>query len=195
LGIFGPEYDDLLTDDRRQEYKNHMRIQMNAAKKWRRTVLGEGDIDQSDFNAESFPPLVACASNAIPTVNQILRRRRKPSTSLFGLATTRKERNPLNPWEYDYINGRSVPGDGRIDFDKAFPPDFVPHARVTLDSAHAKQMCWEESGGSWGKIYDEVVEQVERYLERLNEEEQHKDDVHTRGVIDSFPLKISGRGK
>jgi hypothetical protein len=75
----------------------------------------------------------------------------------------------LNPWEYDYVNGRAVPGDGRIDYDKAFPP-FVSHKRVTLDSAHAKQMCREENGGSWGTIYNEVVEQAERYLKCVNEE-------------------------
>ena len=140
---------------------------MGAAKKWRQKVLGEGDVDEKDFNADSFPPLVALASDAVPTVNQILRRKRKRSPQN---TVTRKGRSPFNPWEYDYINGRAVPGDGRIDYDKAFPPGFVSHKRIALGSKHASQMCWEESGGSWGRIYDEVVEQAESYLKLLKDE-------------------------
>jgi hypothetical protein len=93
--------------------------------------------------------IAAMASNAVPTVNQILRRRRKLTTNA---ALTRKGRPQLNPYEYDYVNGRAVPGDGRIDFNKAFPPKFAPHKQIALDSPHAKQMCWEEKGGSWGTI-------------------------------------------
>ena len=174
VGVFGPEYDDLLTDEQRQAYKDHMRIQMAAAKRWRRTVLGEGEVDENLPDPRSLPPLVACASDAIPTVNQILRRRRTPSPYI---ALTRKGRHPLNPWEYDYVNGRAVPGDGRIDFDKAFPPSFVSHKRVALNSAHAKQMCWEENGGSWGTIYREVFEQAERYLECVSKEEKTSADL------------------
>ena len=173
--MFGPEYDDLLTDEQRQAYKDHMRIQMAAAKRWRRTVLGEGEVDENLLDSKSLPPLVTCASDAIPTVNQILRRWRTPSPYT---ALTRKGRHLLNPWEYDYVNGRAVPGDGRIDFDKAFPPSFVSHKRVALNSAHAKQMCWEENGGSWGTIYREVVEQAERYLECVSKEEKTAAD-HT----------------
>jgi len=167
IGVFSPEYDNILTDERRKAYKEHMTIQMAAAKKWRQEVMGEGEDDDTSHGDEIFlPPMVACASDSVATVNQILRRRREPRPSG---ATTEKGRSPENAWEYDYVSGRAVPGDGRIDFDKAFPPSFVPAKRVTLDSAHAKQMCWEESGGSWGKIYEEVVAQVEEYLERASE--------------------------
>ena len=110
----------------------------------------------------SFPPFVACQTDKIPTVNQILRRKRQQSAGTL----TRKGRSTSNMWEYDYINGRSVPGDGRIDFDKAFPPSFIAHKKVTLDSPHAKQMCWEESGGSFATIYKEVVDQITEYVER-----------------------------
>jgi len=165
IGVFGPEYDDVLTDEQRLLYKEHMRKQMLAAKEWRRTILGEGReiVDDDSLN---IPPIVAMASNAVPTINQILRRRRKLTTYT---ALTRKGRPQLNPYEYDYVNGRAVPGDGRIDFNKAFPPDFAPHKQVALDSPHAKQICWEEKGGSWGTIYREVVDQAERYLD-LNED-------------------------
>lgn len=169
LGVFGPEYDDTVfgTDEKRQEYKEHMRIQMAAAKRWRQTALGEGEFDEEDFNKSKFPPFVACASYDVPTVNQVLRRRRKSSSQN---KVTRKGRSPLNAWEYDYVSGRAVPGDGRIDYDKAFPPGFVSHKRIKLSSAHAKQMCWEESGGSLGRVYEEVVEQAEEYLRRLQDE-------------------------
>ena len=187
LGVFGPEYDDLLTDTQRRAYKEHMRIQMSAAKQWRQTVLGEGVADHGNFCARTFPPFVSCASDAVPTVNQILRRRRKPIS--FNLSMTRKGRQQTNPWEYDYVNGRSVPGDGRIDFDKAFPPDFVPHKRIILDSAHAKQMCWEESGGSWGQVYDEVVDQVEQYVHKLNGEEQYSKAITLHSEIDAASTK------
>jgi hypothetical protein len=86
-------------------------------------------------------------------VNQILRRQNTNNAK-------------VNMYEYDYTNGRSVPGDGRIDYDKAFPPSSIAFKKVTLDSAHAKQMCWEESGGSFARIYQEVVEQVTEYLDR-----------------------------
>ena len=173
LGVFGPEWDDRLDDEDREAYKEHMRIQMKSAKEWRKKVLGEKEAgDSDDNNAEFIPPLVAMATDAVPTVNQILRRKRKasPLTSV----TTRKGRSPLNRYEYDYVNGRAVPGDGRIDFDKAFPPYFAAHKRIALSSAHAKQMCWEESGGDWGKIYAEVVTQSEEYLERLKREEDDR---------------------
>lgn len=152
-----------------------MTIQMAAAKKWRQDVLGEnesggGNDSARNFDAATFPPFVACQTDTVPTINQILRRRRK-STSETQAKLTRKGRNPVNPWEYDYISGRSVPGDGRIDYDKAFPP-LISHKRVTLDSAHAKQMCWEESGGSLGRVYAEVVEQAEEYFKRLEEKER-----------------------
>eukprot|EP00804_Cyclotella_cryptica_P009613 CCRYP_006317-RA/>CCRYP_006317-RA protein AED:0.24 eAED:0.24 QI:574/1/1/1/1/1/2/440/746 len=178
LGVFGPEYDDKLTDDERQAYRNHMRTQMAAAKDWRRQVLGEDEnvdneselVNDTSGNALSrninFPPFVACASDKIPTVNQILRRKKQQSSTKNTNARTRKGRSTRNAWEYDYINGRSVPGDGRIDFDKAFPPSFIACKKVTLDSTHAKQMCWEESGGSLSVVYKEVVEQVSEYLKR-----------------------------
>mmetsp|Transcript_10547 Transcript_10547/g.21935 ORF Transcript_10547/g.21935 Transcript_10547/m.21935 type:complete len:857 (+) Transcript_10547:326-2896(+) len=178
LGVFGPEFDDKLCDKQREAYKEHMSIQMAAAKAWRKRVLGEDEeIDNNDgilnqipirfdplARGDAFPPLVACATNTIPTVNQILRRKRQTPKSTSTIST-RKGRNPWNDWEYDYINGRSVPGDGRIDFDKAFPPEFVPHKVVALDSAHAKQMCWEDSGGSWGTISNEVILQIECFIQ------------------------------
>ena len=39
----------------------------------------------------------------------------------------------------------------------------VPHKVVRLDSLHAKQMCWEDKGGSLGKIWCEVVDQILDY--------------------------------
>lgn len=178
LGVFGPEYDDKLSDDERQAYKNHMRTQMEAAKDWRKKVLGEDEnVDNESVLVKDtsgyplsgnikFPPFVACASDKIPTVNQILRRKKQQSSTKNTNALTRKGRSTSNIWEYDYINGRSVPGDGRIDYDKAFPPSFIAHKKITLDSTHAKQMCWEESGGSLSVVYKEVVEQVTEYLKR-----------------------------
>ena len=158
LGVFGPEYNGRLSDNKRQAYKDHMRIQMQAAKEWRVKVLGESE-DSGKISSlpsfTSFPPLVVCASDKVPTVNQILRRRNSHLSP----------KNP-NKWEYDYINGRSVPGDGRIDYDRAFPLSFIDHKKVVLNSAHAKQMCWEESGGDLAKIYNEVVDQITDYIER-----------------------------
>jgi hypothetical protein len=151
---------------------------MAAAKDWRKKVLGEDenvDNESALVNDTSgyplsdninFPPFVACASDKIPTVNQILRRKKQQPSTKNTIALTRKGRSTSNIWEYDYINGRSVPGDGRIDYDKAFPPSFIAHKKVTLDSTHAKQMCWEESDGSLSVVYKEVVEQVTEYLKR-----------------------------
>lgn len=143
FGIFDPSLQ--LSDDTLQPYKDHMRIQLQYAREWRNSSLREGVSD--------LPPLVVCATNTIPTVNQILRRRRKED----------KVYSPSCAWEYDYVSGRSVPGDGRIDFDKSFPPKGTPYKQVCLDSMHAKQMCWEENGGSLGTIWAEVTKQIETY--------------------------------
>eukprot|EP01082_Thalassiosira_pseudonana_P004106 g3787.t1 g3787 contig13:160472-160936(+) len=100
----------------------------------------------------------------------------------------------LNEYEYDYINGRSVPGDGRIDFDKAFPPAFVPHTRFSLSSAHAKQMCWEESGGSWGTVYSEVVKQAEEYLKQTKLKKiSLADQIDTTTALEEVADKRKGR--
>jgi hypothetical protein len=149
-----------------------MNVQMVAAKQWRKDVFGEDeDIDNSNDDIihspvlDKFPPFVACQSNTVPTVNQYLRRKRKVTTQ------NQKGQNAFNTWEYDYLNGRSVPGDGRIDFDKSFPPSFISHKRVTLRSAHAKQMCWEESGGSLNTVYKEIISMTEDYLDLLKKRE------------------------
>mmetsp|Transcript_31144 Transcript_31144/g.57770 ORF Transcript_31144/g.57770 Transcript_31144/m.57770 type:complete len:747 (+) Transcript_31144:55-2295(+) len=187
MGVFGPEYDNLLTDEQRQQYREHMRIQLAAAKKWRRTVLGEG-MDKEEYKTQTFvPPLVACSTNAIPTTNQFLRRKRYISSTQN--AKTRKGRSPLNPYEYDYRNGRSVPGDGGLDYDRCFPPSFVSHKRVTLDSSHANQMCWEENGGSWGRIYEEVIEQAEEYLRLVRKKEKEIEEMEKERA--SFQAMIS----
>jgi len=173
LGVFSPEYDDKLTKSERDAYKSHMNVQMDAAKQWRKDVFGEDEDIDNDSNddiihspvLDKFPPFVACQSNTVPTVNQYLRRKRKISTQ------NQKGQNAFNTWEYDYLNGRSVPGDGRIDFDKSFPPSFISHKRVTLRSAHAKQMCWEESGGSLNTVYKEVISMTEDYLDLLKKRE------------------------
>jgi hypothetical protein len=176
LGIFSPEYDDKVSDEEREAYKAHMKFQMDAAKQWRKETFGEDeDIDNSEDGTSretvvdpNFPPFVACQSNTIPIVNQYLRRKRKIVAQNL---VTRKGRYPFNEWEYDYINGRSVPGDGRIDYDGSFPPSFVSHERITLGSAHTKQMCWEESGGSLGTVYTEVISMTEDYLDVLRRRE------------------------
>ena len=136
----------------------------------------------------NFPPFVACQSNTIPIVNQYLRRKRKVVTQN---SVTRKGRNPFNEWEYDYINGRSVPGDGRIDYDGSFPPDFISHKRITLQSAHTKQMCWEQSGGSLGTVYKEVISMTEDYLDLLKRREQDA-EVRSHSFEEEVLTKTNG---
>jgi hypothetical protein len=181
-----------------------MNVQMVAAKQWRKDVFGEDeDVDNDSNNdiihspvLDKFPPFVACQSNTVPTVNQYLRRKRKISTQ------NQKEQNAFNTWEYDYLNGRSVPGDGRIDFDKSFPPSFISHKRVILRSAHAKQMCWEESGGSLNTIYKEVISMTEDYLDllkkrELDEASLEKEEmfVNNNSQRKSIMTRIAGRAR
>ena len=56
------------------------------------------------------------------------------------------------------------------DFDKAFPPTGFDYKKVSLRSLHAKQMCWEESGGSFNTIVDEVRGQLQQYLTNFDKE-------------------------
>lgn len=175
LGVFGPEYDDKFSDEDRQAYKAHMKIQMDDAKQWRKEIFKETEEDEENGTTQEpvadpnfFPPFVACQSNTIPIVNQYLRRKRKG-------------RHHFNEWEYDYINGRSVPGDGRIDYDGSFPPSFISHKRITLASPHTKQMCWEQSGGSLGTVYKEVMSMTEDYLDLLEKRKQDE-ELRSRSV-------------
>ena len=50
------------------------------------------------------------------------------------------------------------------DFDKSFPPTGFEYKQVALKSLHAKQMCWEEDGGSLSTVVDEVQGQLEFYV-------------------------------
>jgi len=153
IGIFDPAIRKTISIEEMQQYKEHMTTQLKQAKEWRETALSPLGKDEG----ETMPPLVICASDAIPTVNQILRRRKKKGDD--------EGSDDVGLWEYDYSSGRSVPGDGRIDFDKAFPKIAVPIKKVALSSLHAKQMTWEDNGGSWGEIWDEVVTQLQSYDE------------------------------
>ena len=196
LGIFGPEYDDKVSDEEREAYKAHMKLQMDAAKQWRKDTFREDEGEEDDVTREpvvdpNFPPFVACQSNTIPIVNQYLRRKRKVVSQN---TVTRKGRHPFNEWEYDYINGRSVPGDGRIDFDGSFPPSFVSHKRITLGSPHTKQMCWEQSGGSLGTVYKEVISMTEDYLDLLKRREQDA-EVRSHLFEEEILKKNNNRGK
>mmetsp|Transcript_25485 Transcript_25485/g.43277 ORF Transcript_25485/g.43277 Transcript_25485/m.43277 type:complete len:704 (-) Transcript_25485:7-2118(-) len=196
LGIFGPEYDDKVSDEERVTYKAHMKIQMDAAKQWRKDTFREDEDEEDDMTREpvvdpNFPPFVACQSNTIPIVNQYLRRKRKVVSQN---TVTRKGRHPFNEWEYDYINGRSVPGDGRIDYDGSFPPSFVSHKRITLGSPHTKQMCWEQSGGSLGTVYKEVISMTEDYLDLLKRREQDA-EVRSHLLEEEILTKNNKRGK
>eukprot|EP00984_Skeletonema_dohrnii_P016742 scaffold7489_cov203-Skeletonema_dohrnii-CCMP3373.AAC.1 len=200
LGIFGPEYDDKVSDEEREAYKAHMKLQMDDAKQWRKDTFREDEDEDEDEEDDvtrepvvdpNFPPFVACQSNTIPIVNQYLRRKRKVVSQN---TVTRKGRHPFNEWEYDYINGRSVPGDGRIDYDGSFPPSFVSHKRITLGSPHTKQMCWEQSGGSLGTVYKEVISMTEDYLDLLKRREQDA-EVRSHLLEEEILTKNNNRGK
>ena len=136
LGVFGMDH---IHYEKIELYRKHMNIQLNAAKEFRQRYLS---IDQA-----SLPPLIVCASDSEPTINQILRRTLNDGSM-----------------EYDYVSGRSVPGDGRIYFDAAFPPSTTHHSVVRLKSMHAKQLLWEAKGGDLGTIWKQVVAQVDCYV-------------------------------
>jgi len=167
IGIFDPIHRERMDEETIKAYKDHMKIQLQEAKKWRQTVL----MEKVDKNA--LPNLIICATDSIPTVNQILRRKRKPNDIDDKKASRvmkiryyddpEVQHSTQSSWEYDYINGRRVPGDGRIDFDKAFPELDLNMKKVRLGSLHAKQMCWEDNGGDWGKIWNEVRTQLQEY--------------------------------
>jgi hypothetical protein len=101
IGIFDPRFRQSMDDETMSMYKNHMKIQLEAAKQWRTTVLRDEPEASSDM-----PDLVVCQTNTIPTLNQILRRRKTASDD--------HNEETSCAWEYDYVSGRSVPGDGRI---------------------------------------------------------------------------------
>ena len=161
-----------ISEEVMEQYKNHMRIQLDSARRWRETVHKPLDVDN-----EELPPLVVCQSDKVPTLNQILRRKRKDyeeeNDNLVlqtAAATLQKNKLPSSQWEYDYVSGRSVPGDGRLDFDKSFPPQNVPHKRVRLGFClHAKQMCWASSKGSLDTIWKETVRQIKNYEDKKKE--------------------------
>lgn len=173
------------------QYKEHMKKQMDDAKRWRKFL---GPINNNNENNRRIPPIIVCSTNTVPTVNQVLRRRRRFDTStdqsnkiggyeyfsrsLLSLFENKIRKdgavemkiddddndsttnNQVCRWEYDYSSGRTCPGDGRIDYDKSFPPDGVDYNIVDLTSLHAKQFCWEENGGNLGLIMKQVNDQL-----------------------------------
>ena len=154
VGIFDPKYENTLDRSTLDKYKKHMKVQLRQAMEWRLRAMRKA----TRGCKENMPDLVVCQTNTVPTLNQILRRKNKNSNE----ATGSKSVSPK--WEYDYISGRSVPGDGRIDYDKSFPPTGFEYQEVALDSLHAKQMCWEEDGGSLGTISEEIDQQLQRHF-------------------------------
>eukprot|EP00957_Ditylum_brightwellii_P161923 12328130-Ditylum_brightwellii.AAC.1 len=185
FGIFDKSQNSF-TEFELEEYKNHMKIQLNNAKEWRTKRLEF--VTRNSYEEDCFPSLVVCASDKVPTVNQILRRKRREVSENDKNANKEVKKKEdtkgvvqqrQNPWEYDYVSGRSVEGDGRIDYVKAFPPiHSSKYKTVPLDSMHAKQMCWEESGGSWGCIWEEVVNQIRGYEKSVaSEKEKEEDDT------------------
>lgn len=135
IGIFSKGMDEGTLE----VYKNHMRVQIARALEFRIAALG------FEKPHEDIPPLAVGASNTKPTINQILRRT-----------------NKSGGFDYDYCSGRSVPGDGRINFTGAFP--LVRHKAFELQSLHAKQFIWEDHGGDLGTLLRKVEEQLATYL-------------------------------
>lgn len=136
IGIFDDMND--LDEKTLDAYRNHMKIQLESARTFRETKLLGAHPD------EDVPPLVVLATNTKPTVNQILRRKSEDKGH-----------------EFCYTSGRTVPGDGRINFSGAFPP--LKHKALELQSFHAKQFLWEDSGGDLRKIMAEVDSQIASY--------------------------------
>lgn len=182
FGIFDPFYRQAIdaTDSNRiSEYKQHMKFQLNDARRWRTTVLAPWKDETTARN--HMPPLTICSSVSIPTGNQILRRKRRaaPSNkkvydyfprsliSLLEMGDKEQQQDDstlcCSKWEYDYASGRTVPGDGRIDYDKSFPPSGTCFSTVDLNSVHAKQFCWEENGGDLGTVWEQVNQQLGDY--------------------------------
>jgi hypothetical protein len=207
IGIFDPYYKNnhIIDDNTISEYKQHMKIQMDDAKRWRNTILAplvgnNTTSSNKNKNTHNMPPIIICSTNTIPTVNQILRRRRRTTTprtgsgknkvsdyfpgSLLSLmekkeqikekelddaASQEEDQQKDCCWEYDYGSGQSVPGDGRIDYDKSFPPNGVKYKTVDITSLHAKQFCWEDTGdGNLGTIMKQVNEQLMVYQHNNN---------------------------
>lgn len=232
IGIFDPVYRHSMDPDRIDEYKAHMKVQMEDAKRWRTIVMAPWE-DEDAARNHPMPPLTVCSTISVPTPNQILRRKRRvPSAtggikpkgydffprsliSLFEKATEKEETPDSFPrslisllekatqenenessfsqaqptycqWEYDYASGRTVRGDGRVDYDKSFPPKGTSFKRVDLDSLHAKQCCWEDTGGDLAKVFKEVNEQLENYL-RSNKSSTNK----SQAEIEEFSSTLS----
>ena len=143
-----------VSEDPFDEYRQHMRTQLDLAAQFRQTVLRKQEI------GDDIPPLVVCASNTIPTVNQILRRRRKRTQECImnkNRDGSRTDRYDCG-YEYDYVSGRRVPGDGRLYFTGSFPP--CDHVPVQIQAPHAKQFLLENAGGDLETILRLVEEQA-----------------------------------
>lgn len=175
LGIFNRKHESMIDSDTLTKYKEHMKIQLDIARKWREEVIVAPNKNSQEIQQ---PPLVVCATDTVPTVNQILRRKSKETSTSQTTVTDTEQNNEI--WEYDYISGRSVPGDGRIDFDKAFPDTGfnnkeqqqhrIQYKTIRLNSLHAKQMCWEDYGGNLQTILNAVQNQIDEYNNKQQED-------------------------
>eukprot|EP00542_Grammatophora_oceanica_P020515 CAMPEP_0194040604 /NCGR_PEP_ID=MMETSP0009_2-20130614/12571_1 /TAXON_ID=210454 /ORGANISM="Grammatophora oceanica, Strain CCMP 410" /LENGTH=438 /DNA_ID=CAMNT_0038683789 /DNA_START=163 /DNA_END=1476 /DNA_ORIENTATION=+ len=139
LGVFS---DSNIEESIKDSYRNHLQVQLKSARAWRTRYLE----NPPRSTRMKFPPLRVAASDTVPTINQVLRRWRG------------------NRFEYDYSSGRSVPGDGRINFCGAFPPGYPLEKQIRLGSPHARQFRWRRQGGDLETILEHVDNQFDEYL-------------------------------
>jgi len=152
-------------------------------KKFPRSLLSllEKALENEGQPADESAP--AKARNSFPRSFLSLLEKTTQKDDLAIITTTTTSSSSQIPscrWEYDYASGRTVPGDGRIDYAKSFPPAGTTFKTVDLGSPHAKQCCWEASGGDLGTVWKQVNEQLRDYQHRNREGRANEKETTTR---------------
>mmetsp|Transcript_35934 Transcript_35934/g.47422 ORF Transcript_35934/g.47422 Transcript_35934/m.47422 type:complete len:414 (-) Transcript_35934:88-1329(-) len=133
LGIFNPSQYPTVDKER---YRNHLQNALNRAKLFRRKLVCKPDL--------KYPPIAVVSGNQHATVNQVL-----------------VSRDGSNNLSWDFLNGRAVEGDGRIDFAKSFPPEGIPYEAIASSAKHVNLLN-EDISDLWQVIEDQAKITTER---------------------------------
>jgi len=110
LGIFNSK---LYPDVDRKSHRNHLSKALQRAQMFRRLLVCNNEIE--------CPPITIISGNQHKVVNQVLVKNEGPSSLEY---------------KWDFRNGRAVPSDGRIDFDKSLPPNGIPYDLIASKATH-----------------------------------------------------------
>eukprot|EP00639_Heterosigma_akashiwo_P035986 CAMPEP_0194742006 /NCGR_PEP_ID=MMETSP0296-20130528/98364_1 /TAXON_ID=39354 /ORGANISM="Heterosigma akashiwo, Strain CCMP2393" /LENGTH=453 /DNA_ID=CAMNT_0039653777 /DNA_START=49 /DNA_END=1410 /DNA_ORIENTATION=+ len=153
LGVFSPTFVPAFGEEdfNYARVKTHLQRAFQCAKDFRKLLTCDPAVE--------YPPITVFSSNGHDTVNQVLATPviMNDPTSVYSSSENQGKFPARRKKTYmlDFTSGRVVPGDGRIDFAKSFPPHGIPYDSVSCTSKHM-DIVHENVGELWGILEDQL---------------------------------------